>query len=85
VNITTRRKIEYIVGIVSYRVVLILIATVLAMLIAGMPKLIFAVGKTISLLESEATMIMERRTDDLILLAAELITSAQPTVTIAFR
>jgi len=84
VNITTRRKIGYIVGIASYRAVIILIATVLAMLIAGIPKLIFAVGKTISLLESEATMIMERRTDDLILLAAELITSAQPTVIIAF-
>ena len=84
-NIATRRKIGYIVGIASYRVVLILIATVLAMLIAGMPKLIFVVGTTISLLESEATMIMERRTDDLILLAAELITSARPTVTIVIR
>ena len=55
------------------------------MLIAGMPKLIFAVGITISLLESEATMIMEKRTDDLILLAAELITSAQSTVTIVIQ
>ena len=62
----TRRKTGYTAGTANHRVALTPAVTIPAMLILGISLCISAAERTISLLESEATIIINMRTGDLI-------------------